>query len=388
MIKAVERSPEFEILIRCCRAQAAVAKQVRLSAVIDIGVRWDALLALARRHGMLPQLRRSLRGPAWRMVPAEPAAALRSAYRTNLVRCLDLMRELARLLEMLGSAGVRAVTLKGPVLSVQAFGDPAARVFHDLDLLIEAPDLPGAVRQLGRAGYVPEVAMGHRDAASFVRQESCLGLRHRRSGQAVELHWNYLPMCFRHPVDFAALWRDRRTIAVAGRRFAVLPDRENARFLCLHGFKHGWDRLSLACDLAGYLSGTPVISLAVDRPVAAGMLLVESLVPGTIDAACAAACHADATAERLARGWERRLGGDGPDRMTIMAATMGYAAAQQGWRRRLVFLWRLLFTATVEDWKFWKCGKPYRLYTLLRPVRLLAYHLLGRRSLESVDALH
>lgn len=388
MKRAGVRSREIEALVRCCRDQAVAAERGDRIAVFENGVQWDPLIALARRHGMLPQLYRSLRGPAWRLVPETAAASLTSAYRINLVRGLGLLRELIRLLGVLGAADVRALPLKGPALAVQVFGDPAARVFHDLDLLVPASDLAVAVRQLGRAGYCPEVAMEASAAAFFVRRESCLGLRHRRTGQTVELHWNYLPLCFRQPIDFEALWRDRRSLAVAGRSVAALPDRENARFLCLHGFKHGWDRLSLVCDLAGFLGGTPVAGLAVDRPIAAGLLLAESLLPGTIGAAQADACRADAVAVLMASRWERRLCGAAPAARSIIATAAEYAVAQRGWSRRLSLLRRLLFTATVEDWKFWRCKKPYRLYTVLRPLRLLAYHLLGRRSPDAVGAFN
>jgi hypothetical protein len=373
-------SPEMELLLLCCRPASVGLHSQRIAALLSEDLDMDGLVRLARFHGLLPRLYSLLSAQGWCRVPAAAAGHLKAFHRENLTRSLAMMRELFRLLDVLAAGPVRALPVKGPVLAVQAYGDPAARAFNDLDLLIGPRDLAEACRLLTGAGYVPEIELSKRDAARYASREKYLVLNHGRTGLAVELQWSYLPGYFGSPDDFDALWGTRRTVMVENRRVPTVSDGETMRFLCLHGFKHGWDRLGLVSDLAHFLSRSQSEPARPARAVSAGLMLVESLAPGTVPGPMLARPSGDACARRLAERWRRDLTAGRTRSRSIFANGLTYCTAQPGFASKLSFLWRLLFSPTVEDWKYWGSGPGPRPYRLLRPLRLMATHAFHRTA--------
>lgn len=373
-------SAEFEMLLLCCRQQPDGSRCERLESLLRDEPDWNDVLRLARCHGMLPGLFSLLGKQGWRRVPAAAAGQLKTFYRENLVRNLMLLRELHRLLDLFSAGSVRVLPVKGPVLAVQAYGDPAARTFHDLDLLIAPDDLSAACRLLAGAGYVPEIELSERDAGVYAAQEKYLIVNHSRTGLAVELQWGYLPGYFCYPYDFEALWRERRPVTLGNREVETLSEAETTRFLCLHGFKHGWDRLSLVGDVAHFIARRQPALPRSPRAVSAGLLLVRELAPGSVPETLLPELLHDRSARLMAERWRHDLVAGGPRIRSIFANGMTYLAAQPGIAPKLSFLWRLLFTPTVEDWKHWGFNTRRRLYPLLRPLRLMASHAFRRAA--------
>jgi hypothetical protein len=110
----------------------------------------EALLAMARRHGLAPLLWSSLRKLE---LPAPLAAELRRDYHHTAAANAVLRDELWRLLDTLEAAGVEPVLLKGAALAWRTYSSPAQRPMGDLDLLVAPQQVESAVAALEAAGY-------------------------------------------------------------------------------------------------------------------------------------------------------------------------------------------------------------------------------------------
>lgn len=125
---------------------------------------WDALLALADEHQLLPALWSNLRGRGVRPLPprlgleradGRPAlAVLQAAYDDNAARVADLLDQGEHAIDALTRASIDAIPLKGlHWLLAGWLPDPASRVIVDLDLLVPAGAADAARAVLAGAGY-------------------------------------------------------------------------------------------------------------------------------------------------------------------------------------------------------------------------------------------
>ncbi|HTY09275.1 MAG TPA: nucleotidyltransferase family protein [Candidatus Edwardsbacteria bacterium] len=380
MAALIKPSPEFELLLLCCRAKLHAPHDARLAALLRAAPDWDLLLRLARRHGMVPLLHRRLEEQAWRGVPQDVGRSIKTAYRAHLIRNLEMTKQLFLLLDLLARRSLRALPVKGPVLAAQAFGDVGLRAFADLDLLIAPEDFWECYRLLRDAGFVPEVELGQRAALTYAAQEAAMGFVNKGNGTAVELHWNFLPRCFGLRYDFDARWDARRPVNLERRPAAAMSDDDTFRHLLLHGFKHGWDRLSLVADIAQAGAALRIDWDAIGSDhqsgtmINAGLLLADALAGGVIPGGAIERAGRDRSARRLAASFARHLAARQAEARGIGALGRIYAAGQRGFAGRATFLWRLVFTPTVEDWKRRRFPNAFWRYAALRPWRLLADH--------------
>ena len=118
-----------------------------------------------------------------RAVPAA-CAELRTA---TAIQHLRHVQALQRIGDALDRASIRWVVLKGPVLSSVWYRDPAARVYYDLDILVDPQSLSRAIDALATEGFTEY----NRNWAGF----RSLGLGEVPLGDGtvtLDLHWHLL----------------------------------------------------------------------------------------------------------------------------------------------------------------------------------------------------
>src|SRR5467141_1419235 len=130
-------------------------------------VDWARLLILAEEHGVTGHLTASLRGLEENLVPPEIRQTLIDRQRAQNFFTLRLTAELFRILDRFTSEGIGALVVKGPVLAVQAYGDPAMRAYGDLDLLVRQRDIRRATELMIEAGYESRVPLSAIDGVKI-----------------------------------------------------------------------------------------------------------------------------------------------------------------------------------------------------------------------------
>jgi hypothetical protein len=159
-------------------------------------------------------------------------------------------------------------------------------------------------------------------------------------------------------------------------------------YLCMHGGKHSWGRLSWLCDFQRALRAYPnaywsrVWALAREngaaRMVEIGLLLVESVLDGSaLTAAAAQGRSPDAEASAISELLARRLRDQKTGESSVDFRVQLRARERQ--RDRLRYIWHILATPHQADVAL--LGLPralHSVYYIVRPVRLLLKHLLRR----------
>lgn len=179
--------PTARTLVRALSSRGALDASSRdvATRLVEPSAR-DALLAVAdalRVRGLV--LARLANEGVIDALPEDAAAALRSAL--HVVRRVTVTQDLERerVVARLRRAGIPALLLKGAALRVTAYADPCERSAGDIDLLVDAAHLSGALVAMVEAGYAPP---DEAEADTYRRYHFHHRLTHPM-GHVVELHW-------------------------------------------------------------------------------------------------------------------------------------------------------------------------------------------------------
>ena len=340
---------------------------------------WSALIEHALAHGSASLLCRHLLAVGAELLPADVATACTTYLAARESVAADAVAQLAFVRDTLAADGINALPFKGPVLALQAYGDPAMREYHDLDILIRREHLSGALATLHDLGY---------------RSDAIVGLRARRiadyywynghdilfgsEGLPLEPHWALSPRTFCAELDTGPIFDRAITIETAqGRRFACFAPEDTLLAAAAHGGKEQWSRLVWAADIAALLHAYPVIdwTAILARAKQAGCLrmtllaaelaseLLEAHLPDHVRAAVAR----DPVVARLVERVRARLFTD-TETPSVFTLTRFRWNARERLGDRVRYASRTLLTARVPHFR--TVDLPDRLSFLYPAVRL------------------
>lgn len=191
--------------------------------------------------------------PEWKSFTSE----LQIISKKNQLNQLKKAAEVVRLARLLDTQLIRYLMLKGPVLSQQLYGNRMLKTSVDLDMLVDARDLPVLLRLLPQAGYVlTEVnyKLTDNQLRYQVQHFHHLGFYHPQLGISLELHWQLVSNKYLLPLKFETLYAEREKVWLANYPIDTLGDAHNALFLAVHGAGHKWFRINWLYDFASVLA--------------------------------------------------------------------------------------------------------------------------------------
>jgi len=375
---------ETSLLLHCGRTTVEPGRAAQVRALVDAGLDWDRVAALAARHGLRALLHRHLTRICPDGVPAATLAALRDYVQKNSAFGVLFTGELLRLLAILEDHGVEAMPFKGPALAHSLYGHVALRQFCDLDIMVRERDVWRASELLEADGFVADlpVPMERRDA--FVRQDYVRLFRRDGGRTVVELHWAVAPRSFAVRFDGDAVWQRLTEMSLQGRTVRMTADEDLLLMLCVHGSRHSWDKLEGLASVAELLRRNPSLdwtavwrraeAMHCRRMVAFGVLLACGLFDAPPPAACAALWSST-----LIRSMARAIVGDAaaiePPEPTFARQTAFYLRLKDSYIDRARAFARELTTPTPDDWALVNLPGPLAVaYPLVRALRVARKH--------------
>jgi hypothetical protein len=245
-------------------------------------VEWGRFVMLANRHRVAPLVSRSLLS-ANAEIPGALARDFATALKSALFAEMRIADQLAGLQQLLRSNGIDPILLKGPGLSLRAFGVLGLRTYRDLDLLIADDAAASACALLISAGYEPlepREAIVRGDFSAWRKDHKDALFRQSETGLLVELHWRLF--------DNRALMPERelpRPVALGMPPLEtsfVLPLEAELPYLSLHGALHGWSRLRWLADINALIGNAPedllLTGAAASPAVAQALILARELL--------------------------------------------------------------------------------------------------------------
>jgi Uncharacterised nucleotidyltransferase len=222
----------------------------RIGALVQHDIDWDYLFRTASENGIAPLVYRHLNAICPEAVPRETLDRLRDSFQDNSRRNLFLTGELLALLHLFETHKIPAIPFKGPVLAASVYGNLALRQFLDLDILIHKQHVAKARELLVAQGYRPQFDLSDSQEAAFVRSYAAQSFVRDDGEVVLDLHWTVTSRDFGFPLEPERLWEHTEAISLAGSEVRTLSQETLLLFLCVHGGKHGWERLGWVCDIA------------------------------------------------------------------------------------------------------------------------------------------
>ncbi len=169
-------------------------------------------------------------------------ARMADAYRRSLLQALRQLQSGTRLMEALRQAGIPSLAVRGPFLAAAVYGDPAARIGADIDILVPR----GARRRAWQVCRTMDFRSLDWECPLWPLDAHRIHWRIQRSDEPVvcELHWAVEPVYGVMTLRYDALFdRPSRLNKSGFEWYQPGPDRMLV-LLCLHTGRHCADAQS------------------------------------------------------------------------------------------------------------------------------------------------
>jgi hypothetical protein len=352
-------------------------------------VDWPKLLRLADHHGVSSLLYQSLFSMGDSAAPADGFESFERRHDINVHKCLFLARELVRVLDTLDSLGIEVMPYKGVVLSETLYGDMALRQSGDMDLLVDARDLPRTKKAVCELGYTPRLALSEAAERAYMRSGYECTFDHAGGRNLLELQWALQPNFYSVDFDLSGVFRRAVTVSVAGRQAKTPSPEDLLLILSLHAAKHVWGRLIWLSDIAQITKrpdlnwdwiSSQAKALGIERIMHVTLLLAKSLLGAEIPSSPNRTLLSDAASHTLADNIRIGMANG----VSSNVESFDYFRLMMRLRERRADRWRFLrrltFTPGPGEWE--AIQLPARLFPLYRVVRLgrLSARLFRGRS--------
>ena len=370
---------ETLLLLDCARGTIDPATADRLRERVAAGVNWPRLLTLAQRHGLAPLLFAHLHQICGDRVPAPTLAFLREYSQQNTAFVLLLTGELVRLLKILEANGITAVPYKGPALALKLYGNVARRQFGDLDILVRQRDVWNAGRLIEAEGFEPVFSLPTGMRTRLLSHWYVRTFHRETSRTLLELHWDIAERFWAIRFDTDALWQRLEPMDLAGATAFVPCAEDLLLMLCVHGVRHGSDKLEGIASIAELLRRTPDLDwtrvwrqseeMHCRRILAFGLLLAHGLFDVPLPPQASDVSRSRALLA-MARTAAQHFAADDPPPRT-WRRQLSFQLTLKDSRADQVRYWARALMSTPDDWATLRLPEPLSFaYPLVRAVRL------------------
>ena len=246
--------PEVRLLLDCARTCLDAQRASRIKNLVSKDIEWAYLVRMARGHGVMPLLYRTLNSIGSDGVPKLTLEELREHFYANAGRNLFLAKELLKVVRFFEAHGIPSIPYKGPVLAASVYGNLAFREFGDLDVLVREREYQRAQALLLAQGY------------GLTKEFDCESTFVHGSGMfAVDLHRAMTVREFSSPLDFEYLSGRLQRISLTGTVVPNLCPEDTVLMLAIQITKDSGSRyflLAKICDMAELLHVYPHLDLA------------------------------------------------------------------------------------------------------------------------------
>jgi Uncharacterised nucleotidyltransferase len=246
-------SPAFRLMIATSWLapdswRARQEETIRQACAEDVA--WAEYLRLVDRHRTPALGWAVLKRVAGLAIPESTMSELRKRSDVCRMQAMVRLQLLATVLEALNRASVPVMPLKGPLLSLEMYGDVGFRQSKDLDVLVAREEVVKTQECLKALGWrlTAEYASLTRSQLEFnLRYEHHIGYVHLQRGCELELHWRTA-----EDVSGGVATNLSRGLPSEwhGFHYLSMKPADLTLYLCNHGSRHAWSRAKWLGDMA------------------------------------------------------------------------------------------------------------------------------------------
>lgn len=225
---------------------------------------WQSLTEIAENHCLFPLFFHEIQKCA-PQIPPEVFSSLQAKAKDFSVHNLVFNAQLIKLSKIFEANNIEFLAYKGATLAQLAYGDSALRQFGDLDILIRKKDFHKVKKIIVESGGKYERNLTDKQEKAALKYYYELSFLFGENQIPIEVHWAFVQPFFAFEFDVNEVFERSQKISIHDKEISTLSNEDLLIFLCVHGSKHFWTRLSWVCDIAKLIQNQPINWDAVIR---------------------------------------------------------------------------------------------------------------------------
>jgi hypothetical protein len=247
-----EFTNEFKLLLESSVSQPSDNDIEVLTERLKCKVNWPSFFEMIDRHRMIPYVFDNLKVKKT-SIPEGIFLDMKSRFEKNQVKMLALGGEMVRISNVFKENSIPILFFKGPVLSIQLYGDVAKRQSRDIDTIVKQTDADKAHEILLHNGYnriAPSINLSPKQNEVNYRVKSESAYMHKSKHIILELHWKLFNFPCLLPLHHFDPWDKPTTVQFGENSIDTINPFFLAHYLSTHGSFHFWFRLFWLKDFA------------------------------------------------------------------------------------------------------------------------------------------
>ncbi|MDI9497144.1 MAG: nucleotidyltransferase family protein [Bacillota bacterium] len=308
--RKIEALPdEMKLFLLCSIKDIPVEQEEKIRDILGAGISWDDFLIIVERHRVYMTVYRQLTRIHSENVNSRALNELHRISQRKVMQSVRLASELVNVARLLEDSDISVISLKGPLLSINIYGDIAYRSSKDLDILISEHDIDKADKLLLANGFRridADACFSPKQKAYLIRTRQHF-VYQNKDRVIIEMHWRV--SSGNTVFHFDELWKNRKGSELSGQTINVLSDEDEFLYLLFHGSAHGYSRLRWLCDIAEIIKKDKlpwgrilkrVTEMNIMEMLVQTVILVENLLHIEIPEALRASLVTSRTGQKMA----------------------------------------------------------------------------------------
>jgi len=245
---------ELELLIRCCEIRLGKSFLHLFDSPGVEAIDWQRFLDLTGKHRLFPLVNHVFK-QFQDDVPAEVNKEIEKKASRSLKLMLKLAGELIPLHDLLNQHKINFISLKGPLMILQLYGDYSFRQTRDLDILVNENEIDLAISVLSGIGYRLQdtyFLKNQEKRKLYLKRENHVRLFNHEKKIMLELHWAVSKYFV--SIKTEKLFENAAVFCASGKNFTTLNTVDYFVYLATHGIYHRYELLFWLYDIAQILS--------------------------------------------------------------------------------------------------------------------------------------
>jgi hypothetical protein len=247
-------SPEMKFFLQCCKCNLKKDSLEVTEHISQQTIDWTVFSALVAKHRMFPQVHQVFHR-CKQIIPVEAYDEIAGHASKNLKKMLNLAGELDVLHQLFGNHHIGFISMKGPLMVRQLYGDYSCRQTRDLDILVEESTIDKAISVLSGAGYIlldKYFTKNPEKRKLYLKRENHVRFRHPGKMIFIELHWSVSK--YFTTIKTEVLFRNKITFSVQGKEYNTVSPSDYFIVLATHGVYHRYELLFWLYDIGHLLT--------------------------------------------------------------------------------------------------------------------------------------
>ena len=375
---------ELELIIQIIRIKEKPFKVEGIK--LSKNINWVKFVKLCTYHGTIPIAYKKLKTLEPGFIPENIVSRLKKLYQQIVQWNLVQSNQLIKVLKILNENNIHAIPIKGPVISMQAYGDIGFRMFQDLDILISHRDFISVFNLLCLNGYQPSRDLSAKRKKLWKRYRRDIEFKKNKTLIDIHQRITQAHSAFDLPDD---QFKEKNFVEILNNKVPVLSLEETILYLIINSTKDQWNMLRMIADLSFLIHSNPEIkwdyvlerskNMGIRRMMLTGLYLISKITVESLPGLIRSEIEKDKRIEDLSNNYRDQLlfksgGNKTLDRVKSISDTLD--STYHKFRYMLYFI----FTPTPEDFKWLSLPESiFFLYRIIRPIRLLVLGLRRRK---------